>query len=249
MLLLLSQGFDNLETKELIELINLIDSTDFIKKINSVFVSNSINIRKQWSQIEGRKNKSFYLIEVDKNNNSFINSYENFNEAEKAYFNRFKKNREHNIVLTHIPNAKFEQISKAYSNYTLTYHDFFNDLSSKCKELVKISFAGNQVTNFKRYFSLYAFIYFELTKLQIYEFISMKKTNCKKMKSAEWEKDIQKRLDRIETSRSEFFNQIKVSKLNFYHIQIMFARKKIWRKNLDIAKKDLASFVSENEVK
>ena len=69
------------------------------------------------------------------------------------------------------------------------------------------------------------------------------------MKSAEWEQDIQERLGRIENSRREFFSQIKVSKLNFYHIQIVFARDKIWRENLEIAKKDLTSFVNENEKK
>lgn len=246
MLLLLSKGFDNIETHELKTLIYLIESTQFIKKINSVFVSNSINIRKQWSQIEGRRNKSFYLIEVDKKNNSFINSYENFNEAEKAYFNKFKNNREHNIVLTHIPNARFEQISKAYSNYTLTYHDFFNDLSRKCKELVKISFAENRVSDFKKYFSLYTFIYFEFTKLQIYEFFAMTKTSCKKMKSTEWQKDIQTRLKRIEATRKETFNDIKVNKFNLYHLQIMFIRKRIWQKNANLANKDLNEFIKEH---
>lgn len=247
MLLLLSDGFENLNSNKLVELINLIMSTDFIKKINSVFVSNSINIRKQWSQIEGRKDRNFYLIEVDKNNNSFINSYENFNEAERAYFEKFKKNRSHNIVLTHIPNAKFERISKAYSNYTLTYHSFFNDLSLKCKELVKISFSQNQISDFRKYFSLYTYIYFEITKLQIYEFVSMKRTKCKSLKSVEWEKDIQHRLDSIEYTRREIFNQIKVSRFNLYHILIIIARNQIWKKNLEIAKNDLNNFIIENE--
>ena len=75
----------------------------------------------------------------------------------------------------------------------------------------------------------------------------MKKTNCKKMKSAEWEKDIQNRLNKIESTRREIFSQIKVNKLNIYHLQIMFARNKIWSTNLDIAKKDLNEFIKENE--
>lgn len=245
-LLLLSKGFENLNKSEIVEIIDLIEKTQFIKRINSVFVNNSIKVRKQWSEIEGRSDRCFYLIEVDTENNSFISSYSNFNEAESAYFRKFKKHQKHNIVLTHIPNAKFEQISKAYSNYTLTYHDFFQDLLSKCLQIVKISFSESKVADFKKYFSLFVFIYFEISKLQFHEIYFMQRTKCKKFKKAEWEKDIQTRLIRIVEYRKTLFNEINVSKLNVYHLIINRIKNDIWKQHADNFRDEIKKIGIEN---
>lgn len=229
MLFFLSKGFENLSKSDLCRLINLIDKTDFIKKINSVFVNNSINVRKQWSEIERKSDSSFYLIEVDNQNNPRITSYRYFNEAEKAYFEKFKKKQNHNIVLTHIPNAKFDQISKAYSNYTLTYHDFFQDFLAKLEELVKTSLRESKISDFIKYFSLFSYVFFEVAIRQVYEIYSLEKTQCKSLKKIEWQKDINIRLKKIVDKKHSIFFDVNSSRLKISHLIINYKRKKIWK--------------------
>jgi putative GTP pyrophosphokinase len=231
MLFMLSNGFNGLTKYELIELIELIKKTDFVGKINGVFMNNSIKVRKQWSEIERRKDRSFYLIQVDKENNSHISSYCNFNESESAYFEKFKINSDHNIVLTHIPNAKFEQISKAYSNYTLTYHDFFQDLLSVLQKLVKTSFGESKINDFCSHFELFVFIYFEIAKLQVNELFVMQDTKCKSFKKEEWEKDIDLRLDKTVKKRQDLFRDINVNRFNIFHLVISYKKNRIWKKH------------------
>jgi len=229
MLFLFSKGIESLENSEVDELIDLIEKKDFIKKINSVFVQNSINVRKQWSEIDKNPAKSFYLIQVDNNNNSFISSYINFSQAEFAYFERFTKNRNHNIVLTHIPNARFEQISKAYSNYTLTYHAFFHDLMSKLQQYVKLSFIDKNFTGFSKYFKLFVYIYFDHTKLQFYEMYALRNANCKIMKKHEWQVDINQRLKKNLKKKNDVVQQLNLKYHNLYHLFTIVKINKIWR--------------------
>jgi ppGpp synthetase/RelA/SpoT-type nucleotidyltranferase len=229
MLFLLSKGFEMLTKDELIELIELIQKKDFVGRINGVFINNSIKVRKQWSEIERRKDRNFYLIQVDKENNSHISSYPNFNEAEKAYFEKFIDKSEQNIVLTHIPNAKFEQISKAYSNYTLTYHDFFQDLLSVLQKLVKVSFSESNFKDFSSHFTLFVFIYFEVAKLQINELFVMQQTKCKSFKKVEWQKDIDVRLKKTIMKRHELFRDINFNWYNIFHILLNFKKNRIWK--------------------
>jgi ppGpp synthetase/RelA/SpoT-type nucleotidyltranferase len=239
MLFLLSKGFDKLTKFELIELIELIKKKDFVGKINSVFINNSIKVRKQWSEIERIKDRNFYLIQVDRENNSYISSYQNFNEAEKAYFEKFMVNSEQNIVLTHIPNAKFEQISRAYSNYTLTYHEFFQDLLSVLQKLVKSSFSDGYIKDFCLHFTLFVFIYFEVAKLQVNELFVMQQTKCKSLKKVEWEKDIDLRFKRTISKRHELFRDIKVNRFNIFHIFLSYKKYRIWKKHADLYKQSI----------
>lgn len=240
LLFLISKGLNILNQDELIETIDLIKKKDFVGKINGVFISNSIKVRKQWSEIEGRKDRNFFLIQVDKENNSSISSYYNFNEAEYAYFEKFKINSESNIVLTHIPNAKFEQISKAYSNYTLTYHDFSQDLLSILQRLVKVSFIENNIKHFCYHFELFTLIYFELAKLQVHEMFVLHTTKCKGFKKSEWEKDINQRLSKTVYKRTELFRGTKVNRFNIYHIVLSYRRNRIWNKYSNSYKKSVA---------
>lgn len=233
MLFILSKGFNNLSKAEIIEVIKLIEKKDFIRKINEVFVNNSVKVRKQWAEIERKKDRNFYLIHVDKENNSEIFSYQFFNESEKAYFEKFKILSDSNIVLTHIPNAKFEQISKAYSNYTLTYHDFFQELLSVLNSLTKSSFIESNISEFCTYFRLFVYIYFEISRLQMQEFIIMYDTKCKSFKKEEWENDINVRLRNTVTKRQKLFNDTKINKFNIYHVIINYKRKRIWKQHAD----------------
>lgn len=244
LLFLISKGLNSLNQDELFETIELIKKKDFIGKINGVFINNSIKVRKQWSEIEGKRDKNFFLIQVDKENNSSISSYFNFIEAEHAYFEKFKINSESNIVLTHIPNAKFEQISKAYSNYTLTYHEFSQDLLSLLQKLVKESFSKNNIKQFCSHFELFTIIYFELAKLQFHEMFVLGSTKCKGYKKTEWEKDIDQRLNRTVLKRVELFRGTVVNTLNIYHLVLSYRRNRIWSKYSKSFKESITQLVN-----
>lgn len=229
LLFLLSFGINSLQKEEIFELIDLIQKKKFVERISSVFFSNSIKVRKQWSQINKLKTNNFYLIRVDNQNNSFISSYSNFFEAETAYFFQYQKNPTHNIVLTHIPDAKFEQIAKAYSNYTLTFHDFIQEFSTKLQELTRTAFHENNNSDFFKYYSLFVFVYFETAKLQLNELYVMKATNCKASKRNEWEKDLKRRMLSIVNKKREFFSNLKLRKYNLFHFFVKYRLKNIWK--------------------
>ncbi len=230
-LYLLSIGINSLEKKELKELINLIEQKKFLEKISSPFFNNSIKVRQQWSKISKRKGDDFYLIQVDQSNNSKISSFNNFFNAEKNYFQEYQKNPTNNIVLTHIPNAKFDQIAKAYSNYTLTFHDFIDDFSTKLLELVRSAFEENKIREFLNYYSMFVILFFETAKLQLYEQYTIKSTNCLHNKRFEWQNDLSVRVKKIVDKRDGLFSNIKINKLNISHYIIGYNMKKIWEKH------------------
>ena len=229
LLLLLSVEINSLKKDELVELIDLIIKKEFVGKISSVFFNNSIKVRKQWSEINKKSGNNFYLIRVDKQNNSYISSFSSFNGAERIYFQEFQANPSWNMVLTHIPDAKFEQIAKAYSNYTLTYHDFMQDFSSKLQELVKIAFVENKTKEFIKYFTLFVQTYFETAKLQYNELLIMNKTKCKGLKKYEWESDLKQRIEKIINGRKKLFSDMQVRRINLYQYYFDYKMKKIWR--------------------
>ncbi len=244
-LLLISKGFDNLDRTELMELIDLIKRRSFVEKINSVFVQNSIKVRKQWSEIERKTNRNFYLIQVDHQNTPNISSYVHFYDAERAYFEKFNQHQNHNIVLTHIPNAKFEQISKAYSNYTLTYHAFFQDLLSKLHELVKIAFKQSNIKDFCNHFSLFIYIYFEIAKLQVLETYALNDSICKSSKEIEWRNDIKNRVSTTVEKRKRLFQDIQVNKYNIFHWIIIYKMTKIWKSYIQLFESDMKNIIKK----
>ncbi len=230
-LYLLSIGINFLEKDDLKELVDLIEQKDFIKKISGTFFKNSIKVRQQWSQISKQQRNNFYLIQVDESNNSRISSFNNFFNAEKNYFLEYQKNPRNNIVLTHIPNAKFEQIAKAYSNYTLTFHDFIDDFSSKLQELAGSAFKENKIREFLDYYSMFVFVFFEIAKLQLIELYAIKSTNCHHNKKLEWQNDFSLRARKIVAKRDGLFSKIKIQKLNIKHYIMNYNMKKIWKKH------------------
>ena len=133
---LLSKDKRTITTEDIIEIFKIARKNNYFNKISSVFKRNYIEVRIQWSQIQRKKGHNFYLIEVTKDSVPKIQSFTNFNDAENEYFELFRQNNNANIVLTYVKDASYEQISKAYSNYILTYHQFFYDTCCFIKELI-----------------------------------------------------------------------------------------------------------------
>jgi len=232
MLFLLSKGINRLDENELSEFFKIVKNKSFVDKVNDVFVKNSLEVRKQWSSIEKKFNYSFYLISVDQENKSTIESYRTFIDAEEKYFEKFKEHPDNNIVLTHISDAKFEQISKAYSNYTLTRHSFIGELMSKLKEISQRSFQESKYFYFVRHFSFYTHVYFSHTLLHLLEMVTANTSDSKGVKKKEWEKSVKNRLDKIVNDKQMFFSEIvrKEKKTFLQHI-MLYKMKKIWKES------------------
>lgn len=191
----------SLPEKELFEIISIIKKKKFVSKLNSVFYKNSIKVRKQWEDIEKKKSENFYLIKSSKTNIPQIWSFKCYTDAEDMYFNEFIQNEDANIVLTYIPNAKFEQISKAYSNYTLTYHSFF-------REILPLLYNVSRNGAFRMFYTvsnLYIEIVMDSIKLQLLEFYENANSKNGKITSRSWVSDIEKRIQKQSETYNKFF--------------------------------------------
>ena len=132
--LLLFSRKESLSYEEKERLVRIEGRYRIFKRMSSVFSGNYINVRKQWLATQGVGN--YFVIEADKNFKSEIESFKNFDKAEDSYYERYLANKDSNIVLTYIKNARFEQISTAYSNYILTVHSFFDDYRRFIEEMI-----------------------------------------------------------------------------------------------------------------
>lgn len=116
---------DNLTRREIDEVIKIEKRKNIYKQMCKIFSRNYLNIRKQWISEERKGN--YLVIEAAKDLKSTITAFGKYEEAESDYYKKYMQYRESNIVLIHVREPKFEQISKAYSNYILAMHSFFED--------------------------------------------------------------------------------------------------------------------------
>jgi ppGpp synthetase/RelA/SpoT-type nucleotidyltranferase len=191
---LLSVPEQDLSQNEKKKLFQIIKNTDYINKINSVFVKNYIDVRMQWMQLQSNSKNSFYLIEAKRNDCPQIDSYNSFFDAEKAYFERFQQNSNSNIVLTNIPHATYEQISIAYSNYMLSTHSFSDNCLNRYQRQIRECLEHKKYIGYARYYSQYCKTLACSLRLLKAEIDTLNKNvtkeNKHKIKVKEWIKDI-----------------------------------------------------------
>lgn len=126
---------------------------NFISILSKTFRKNNAEVKKRWSS-EDKKN-SFFLIEASKTQIPSLKSFATFEEAENAYFERYKENPSAEIVLTSIKKPNFKQISVAYANYILSYHTFTSDIRPILQELAKEALEDKKIFKFKKIFKTY----------------------------------------------------------------------------------------------
>lgn len=231
LLLYLSKERTSLSMKDLVDLFELVNKTEFIKRISSVFVQNSVNSREKWNEINKTSSLSFYLIQVDDSNNSFINKYSTFDEAETNYFKAFAKYPSRNIVLTRIKNATYKQLSKAYSNYTLSYHETITEIQTYMRDIIKDAMESGNVFKFNKYFSLYVYTHFEVSAVRANESILMTRSNCHHSIKAEWLQDLKSDLKKFMTNAHEIVNPAINQKKTIPQIIMRFIAKYVLKRN------------------
>lgn len=128
-------------------------NTDFISRITNTFRTNNNKVKEQWNK--DKQKNSYYLLEASKDETPILDRYKNFKDAEKAYFNRYNKNKKSNIVLTFIGNLDFQKLSMAYANYILSYHTFISDIAPIIKNMAIEAMEDNRFGKFQKLFKTY----------------------------------------------------------------------------------------------
>ena len=142
-----------LDKKEAYIIYSLLHETDFISKLSNTFRKNNNEVKKRWSN--QKKNHSFFLIEASKKDIPILKSFSSFKKAEEEYFKKYKENENAEIVLTSIRKPDFKQISIAYANYILSYHNFIKDIKPILKEMAREAIEDKEFNKFKNIFKTY----------------------------------------------------------------------------------------------
>jgi ppGpp synthetase/RelA/SpoT-type nucleotidyltranferase len=191
---------EDLQINEKYEISKIINEYKYFEKLSETFSKNYLKVRKKWFELESQSDHKYFLIETTKTDVPNIESFSNFQDAEDRYFNVYKTRQNANIVLTHLPNANYNQISIAYSNYILTFHTFISESFDIMESLIIESLQNRKYIAFFKNYKLYQELLFNHIKnmlteiVEIQEFSSNKKSkkNNHKKKEKEWILDIRK---------------------------------------------------------
>lgn len=143
---------NDLTEKEFAEMLKIERDMEVFEQMSKVLTSNYLNIRRQW--LKQKQNGNYFVITANKNK-SEIETYRTFRAAEAAYYEKYQAIRDSNIVLTHLKQPAFEQISMAYSNYVLAMHAFFDDYRILVSQKIIRCVRENEYRNFIKYFKIY----------------------------------------------------------------------------------------------
>ena len=165
----------------------------YIERLGDVFARNYLDVRRQWNKMK-LQNYHFFLVATDSEGVPDFSGFLWFEEAEKAYFERFTNNTGNlNIVLTHLQKAGFTKISVAYSNYFLTFNNTLTRILYYLSEAVIYSYKQNRFKQFRRYYSFFLSIIEYWTEKQVLEADSFRHdTNLKRsiLNETEWSNSI-----------------------------------------------------------
>jgi len=197
----------------------IIKKYNYFDKLSEVFSRNYIKVRRQWFEIESKSNHKFFLIETSKDNVPKIVSFKTINEAEDQYFSVYKSRHNANIVLTHLQNPNYNQISIAYSNYILTFHSFLTECYDIIESLIVESLEQKQYFDYFKIYNLYNSLLFnhiknlvtEIREISIYTEENKHRRNRDKKKEKEWVADIQKQVNQSNERSKKLSTKFKKS--------------------------------------
>lgn len=209
-------------TKEEADLVyDVLDEYDFITVLSKTFRKNNVEVKKRWSSED--KMNSFFLIEASKTEIPTLKSFGKFEDAEAAYFERYKEKPSAEIVLTSIKKPNFKQISVAYANYILSYHTFTTDIKPILQTLALIALEDKKIKRFKKIFRTYedliANIILEviadsadlfLNRLERGKVIIGRTNKMNKLQEKEIRKRINIKIAEYERSHQEFIEELEL---------------------------------------
>ncbi len=160
-----------LSDKEADLVYDILNEYNFITDLSKLFRTNINEVRKQWASL--RKNSRYFLIEASKNVIPNLKAFKNYSDAEKEYFEAYKRNEQTEIVLTAISKPSFQQICIAYANYILSYHTFIGDVEPIIKNLAIRALEEDNIRNFKKIFETYEELQANLILDVVFEVIEL----------------------------------------------------------------------------
>lgn len=235
------------KSKELIlnekmEIVSILKKYKYFEKLSTIFSRNYLKVRIQWFEIENKIDQHFFLITAKKDKFPKISSFEFFDEAEEKYFELYKSSENTNIVLTHLPNPSFKQISIAYSNYILAFHSFFDECYEILESLIYDSLKTKNYIIFGKIFNMYYFLIFiHIKNLKkeldaINEYINNYPKQVNRKKKSEWVKDIKRSVSkgekRIDKFQKKVYKGITISKFGRFIINLIITiiiKKYYWK--------------------
>lgn len=143
---------NELSEAEFAEMLRIERGKKVFERMSEVLTRNYLNIRRQW--LTQQQRGSYFVITANKTK-SEIETYNTFRTAEEAYYEKYLANSDSNIVLTHLRQPGFEQISMAYSNYVLAMHAFFDDYRILVSKKIINCVRESEYRNFIKYFRIY----------------------------------------------------------------------------------------------
>lgn len=185
-------------------LLTTIRKYDIIGRMDEILVKNIIKVRRQWADLMfGVTRPQYFYIETDDNNQPQIKGFISYSDAEEYYYEAFEKNPNMNMVLISLPNANFDRISIAYSNYILVYHKFSETLHSLYDDYISNNYNINiaVIANFGSYYKANARKLARYIQIEIDELLKISNNNA--YDSAiirEWTDDVQRRLSDFQNS-------------------------------------------------
>jgi ppGpp synthetase/RelA/SpoT-type nucleotidyltranferase len=200
---------------------NVLKKRNFISKLSSTFRKNNNEVKKRWSSKDSKN--SFFLIEASKDSIPSLQSFKTFEDAETAYFKKYKQNENAEIVLTSIKKPNFNQISIAYANYILSYHTFMNDIKPILQELALEALENKKYFRFKKIFKTYedlqANVLFEvlmestdlfLNKLGRKKMLVGRKNRLTRLQENEIRNKIEQKIKQHQKSHREFLQEVEL---------------------------------------
>lgn len=212
----------NLDEKNTRFILNTVIKNDLYNLISKTFINNYVEVRSQWVSAEKSKFKNYFVIVSQKDKHPIITSFSSYDEAEIEYFNHFKIDGRANVLLTHLQNNCYEQISIAYSNYILTTHVFIYDFLTLIEKAIIDTINNLSYFLFKRFFLVYMEIIRNLiTELrsEIGEVNAIETNRENKVRKKDWIDDLEKRVSKVNKEFNLFNKDIEhsISKLNLFN--------------------------------
>jgi len=194
--LLRSRRLHELNIDEMKEIIDIERNYEIYKKIIRVIINNYTKIRSAWLRFENTNNNDYYILEVDDKFQTNIETFSDFEDAQKAYLEKYIYTK-NNTVLTHIETINFKKLSTAYSNYILTFHHYEEEMFHILHELLLKYSDENEKDLFIFYRGYATQIARNSTRYFNYSIRKIQSTNYNKEKSEEWIEEISERMNKI----------------------------------------------------
>lgn len=183
-------------------LLNKIVQYDVVGKINTIIIKNVRRVRLEWVKIKYNEaiNNPIccYVISTREDAYPEILAFESYDAAECKYYELFSTNRKNaNIVLLNMPNATYDQVVTAYSNYLLTGHAFMRRFNRLISDLFNVK-SGKTINQLKPFMVYYKAVIDNYNKYMFTEHQLLKESYILPVKHRqEWILDVQNRYSEL----------------------------------------------------